>query len=299
MDAIVTAKWLMERMERGGEGGRPVTVVDCRFQLGDPEAGRRAYEEKHIAGAYYADLERDLSAPKRPDGAGGRHPLPEPEELAAFFSRIGIGPGVDVVAYDDQGGSMASRLWWLLRWMGHDGGAYVLEGGFAGWQAAGGAVSSEEPPAAAGVAFVPRVRGELAASQADVRARLGQPGVVLVDSREAPRYRGEAEPIDPVAGHIPGAVNRFWKDALDEAGRWRPAAEQRARFADAVAKAAAEAGLAEGEEPEIIVYCGSGVTACPNVLALEGAGFRRVKLYAGSWSDWISYKGNPVATGEE
>jgi thiosulfate/3-mercaptopyruvate sulfurtransferase len=284
MKAIVTAAWLRERLDAGAEN---LAVADCRFLLSDTEAGEKAYREGHIPGAYYADLERDLSAPKQPDVRGGRHPLPNPDELAAVFGRLGIDRRTTVVAYDDQGGAMASRLWWLLRWMGHDGEAYVLEGGFTGWKAAGYPVSADIPAAAEGAVYEPNLQEQLVLGQAEVRERLGKPGVVLVDSREAPRYRGESEPIDPVAGHIPGAVNRFWKDALDETGNWRNAEGQKERFADLSA------------DDEIIVYCGSGVTACPNVLALESAGFRNVKLYAGSWSDWISCEGNPIATGEE
>lgn len=276
------ADWVLEHL---GEAG--TVIVDARYALNDSEAGRRAYAEAHIPGAYYLDLSRDLSGPKRPNGEGGRHPLPEPAALAAVLGRIGIGSNTSVIAYDNQGGAMASRLRWLLQWLGHDGQVYLLEGGFAGWQAAGHPVSTEVPAPAEGVTFTPAVRDELLASREDVKARMGKPGIVLIDSREGARYRGEVEPLDPAAGHIPGAINRFWNEGKRADGTWKSPEEQAARFA----------GLSQDDE--IIVYCGSGVTATPNVFALQEAGFRNVKLYAGSWSDWSSDEGNPVATGEE
>ncbi|GGG25422.1 sulfurtransferase [Paenibacillus abyssi] len=283
MKGLVSAAWLKDNL-----ASSRVVIVDCRFLLNDPDAGEQAYREGHIPGAYYLDLERDLSAPKQPDVRGGRHPLPDVDLIATVFSRIGIISGDHVVAYDDQGGAMAARLWWLLRWTGHDGEISILDRGFAGWKEAGYPVSSEIPsPSATADPYVPRIQDGMVVTQAEVRQRLHRPGSVLVDSREAPRYRGESEPIDPVAGHIPGAVNRFWKDGLTEQGRYKSAEQQRERFADL------------SPDDEIIVYCGSGVTACPNVLALEAAGFRNVKLYAGSWSDWISYEGNPIKTGDE
>ena len=276
------AAWVLERL---GEEG--TVIVDARYALNDTEAGRRAYAEAHIPGAYYLDLSRDLSGPKRPNGEGGRHPLPEPEALAAVLGRIGIGSNTTVIAYDDQGGAMASRLRWLLQWLGHDGQVYLLEGGFAGWQAAGHPISTEVPAPAEGVTFTPVSRNEMLVSQEDVKARMGKAGTVLIDSREAPRYRGEVEPLDPKAGHIPGAINRFWNEGKRADCTWKSPEEQAERFA----------GLSKDDE--IIVYCGSGVTATPNVFALQEAGFRNVKLYAGSWSDWSSDEGNPVAVGEE
>lgn len=281
MELFVTPEWLAERL-----GDASLRVVDCRFLLMDPAAGAKAYEAAHIDGAVYLDLERDLSAEIREDRAGGRHPLPEPAALAAALGRAGIGRDTAVVAYDDQGGAMAARLVWLLRWLGHEGGAAIVDGGFAAWEAAGYPVGTAAPAVAPAV-YEPRLRPELAVDAAGVRRRLGQPGVVLVDSREAPRYRGESEAIDPKAGHIPGAVNRFWRDGFGADGLWLSAGEQRDRFSDL------------SPDDEIIVYCGSGVTACPNVFALEAAGFRNVKLYAGSWSDWVSDEKNPIATGEE
>lgn len=189
------------------------------------------------------------------------------------------------MAYDDQGGAMASRLWWLLQFLGHTQ-VYILDQGYSAWKSAGNLVT-ELIPAAVPRTFSPKVQRSLLASHDEVQDKLGKPGIVLVDSREAKRYLGIEEAIDPVAGHIPGAKNYFWKEILDERGAWRSPEEQETHFRDLQAA------------DEIIVYCGSGVTACPNVIALKEAGFTNVKLYSGSWSDWVSYKDNPVATGEE
>jgi thiosulfate/3-mercaptopyruvate sulfurtransferase len=278
MRYIVEPAWLYERLNDPN-----IVIADCRFVLGQPDTGRQGYEAGHIPGAVYADLERDLSGPIGPHG--GRHPLPEPEKMAAAFGRMGIDGTKTVVAYDEQGGAMASRLWWMLRYAGHDN-VHVLDGGFGAWKAAGYPTSTE-PAQVRETTFELALQPDMLLTVEDVRARLGQSSTKLVDSREPRRYLGLEEPIDPVAGHIPGAVNRFWKDALDESGRWKPAEDQRERFAG------------WDRDEEIVVYCGSGVTACPNVLALTEAGFRNVKLYGGSWSDWISYKDNPIVTGEE
>jgi thiosulfate/3-mercaptopyruvate sulfurtransferase len=218
---------------------------------------------------------------------GGRHPLPDAAELAARFGKAGIGNESRVVAYDDQGGAMASRLWWLLRYLGHTN-VFVMDGGFSAWQKAGCPVSPEQKVIIPS-SFVATVQHNMLVEVDEVRESLGTEGIVLIDSREAPRYRGEVEPIDRVAGHIPGAKNLFWADGRRADGTWKDADEQRQRFE----------GSGLSQDDEIVVYCGSGVTATPNVLALQEAGFTRVKLYAGSWSDWISYSGNPIATGEE
>ncbi|MFD2614529.1 sulfurtransferase [Paenibacillus gansuensis] len=278
MNAIIPQAWLQERLQQPG-----IVIVDCRFQLGKPESGHTEYQESHIPGAVYLDLEKDLSAPVGEHG--GRHPLPDIVDLSVTFSRAGIGNESIVVAYDDQGGAMASRLWWLLTYLGHEK-VYVLDEGFTAWKQAGLPVTEEQTEVVP-ARFIATVQHSMLAEVYDVRDTLGTDRAVLIDSREAARYRGEVEPIDRVAGHIPGAVNRFWKDALDARGAWKPAVEQAARF-DGIP-----------QDAEIIVYCGSGVTATPNVLALREAGFTSVKLYAGSWSDWISYEGNPVAVGEE
>jgi len=279
MRNIVSMKWLLARLYEENQ-----VIVDCRFQLGKPDAGREAYEAGHIPGAIYLDLERDLSAPVGEHG--GRHPLPDVGELASKLGAAGIDDSVRVVAYDDQGGAMASRLWWLLRYMGHENVA-VMDQGYTAWKEAEFSVSDAAPAVRVPKPFAPRLQAGMLADVEEVRRAVEDDSAVLIDSREEPRYRGEVEPIDRVAGHIPGARNRFWKDALGANGQWKSGEEQRARFADL------------REDDPVIVYCGSGVTACPNVLVLEEAGFRNVRLYAGSWSDWISYPSNPIATGDE
>ncbi|MFC5529967.1 sulfurtransferase [Cohnella yongneupensis] len=280
MQNVVPMKWLFARLYEPD-----IVIVDCRFQLGKPDAGREAYEESHIPGAVYLDLEKDLSAPI--EEHGGRHPLPDIAELTATLSRAGIGNATRVVAYDDQGGAMASRLWWLLKYLGQEQ-VFVMDEGFSAWKAAGLLVNAEQKvliPAPFLASVQHNMLVEVEEVQEIVAAADGS--VVLIDSREAPRYRGEVEPIDKVAGHIPGAINRFWKDALGENGGWKDAEGQAARFADLP------------RDKSLVVYCGSGVTATPNVLALQEAGFSKVKLYAGSWSDWISYVDNPIAIGDE
>ena len=278
MKHVVSLKWLLARLYEPD-----LVIVDCRFAMGQPDAGRAAYEEAHIPGAVYLDLERDLSDPVGEHG--GRHPLPDAAELAGRLSRVGIGNDTRVVAYDDQGGAMASRLWWLLRYLGHEN-VFVLDEGFSAWKREGFPVNAEQKvliPAT----FLATVQHNMLVEMDEVREALGDDGIVLVDSREAPRFRGEAEPLDKKAGHIPGARNKFWKGALDEQGRFKSAEALAEHFADLP------------RDRELVVYCGSGVTATPNVLALSEAGFENVKLYAGSWSDWISYDENPIAKGEE
>ncbi len=279
MKNIVSMKWLLARLYESD-----LVIVDCRFQLGSPDAGRQAYEESCIPGAVYFDLEKDLSAPVGEHG--GRHPLPDIGELAAKLGKASIDETVRVVAYDDQGGMNASRFWWLLRYMGHEK-VYVMDQGFTAWKQAGYPVTSAAPPIRVPKKFAPRLQESMLADVEDVRQAVREGSDVLIDSREAPRYRGEVEPMDKKAGHIPTAKNRFWKEGQGTDGQWKNADEQRTRFADLQ------------EDDRVIVYCGSGVTACPNVLALEEAGFKNVRLYAGSWSDWISYADNPIATGED
>ena len=267
--------------------GRAV-LLDCRFDLSEPHAGRRAYAEGHIPGARYADLNRDLSSPVT--SASGRHPLPEPEVLAGFFAAAGIGGQTQVVAYDDANGSLAARAWWLCRWLGHDPVA-VLDGGFKAWVAAGGAVEFGEPPPARGGAkppFTVRLRPDIVLTAADVLRALEDPRRLLVDARAAERFAGTVEPLDPVAGHVPGAVNHPFAANLTQDGRFLPAGELRRRWLDRL----------RGTEPsDAILMCGSGVTACHNLLAMTSAGLPGGKLYAGSWSEWIRNSERPVARG--
>ncbi len=255
-----------------------VRIADCRWYLGEPERGREAYATAHLPGAVYVDLERDLSAQAGP----GRHPLPEPAEFAARMSALGIGSEHTVVAYDDRSGAVAARLWWMLRRVGHRE-ALVLDGGLAAWQAASLPLTADvpnHPPATL------RVTGawDGTLSRDEVRARLGS--LVLLDARAPARYRGDEEPIDPVAGHIPTATNVQYEGNLDDDGRFLDPAALAARY---------QAAGAGGDGP-VVVYCGSGVTACHDILALEVAGFGDALLYPGSWSDW-STAGFPVATG--
>ncbi|MFO1371597.1 MAG: sulfurtransferase [Candidatus Competibacteraceae bacterium] len=260
-------------------------VVDCRFNMADMDAGRRAYRESHIPGARYAHLDADLSSPITP--STGRHPLPEPLQLARKLGDWGIGDHTQVIAYDDMGGMLAAaRLWWLLRWLGHTACA-VLNGGFPAWQRAGLPLTAAFPkvyPAP----FQARRDDRLWLSSAQVLAMPAEE--LLLDARGAARYRGEMEPIDPVAGHIPKAVNLPTESNLTSDGYFLPLPELRARFT-AVLKA---------QPPATVVHsCGSGVTACHNLLAMEAAGLSGSRLYAGSWSEWIRDPNRPIATGAD
>lgn len=249
-------------------------IVDCRFSLADPQWGFQQYLAGHLPGAYYLDLNQDLSSPVQKHG--GRHPLPDVDRLAEKLESLGIRWGESwVVVYDDARSAFAARLWWLLRYLGHDR-TLVLDGGWLGWQQADYPVSVAIPEGRKG-AFTPQVRADFQVDISTVKSRKDLPEVVLVDSREGERYRGEKEPIDPIAGHIPGAVNYPWQEATNPQGFFHPPSQQRDRWKDL------------NSASEMIVYCGSGVTACVNLLSLELAGISTAKLYPGSWSDWCSY----------
>ncbi|GAB4347511.1 MAG: sulfurtransferase [Gammaproteobacteria bacterium] len=257
-------------------------VLDCRFDLADKSAGERRYREGHIPGARFADLERDLSDPVTP--ASGRHPLPQADALAKRFGAWGIDDRVQVVVYDDAGGGMAVRCWWSLRWLGHRAVA-LLDGGLQAWSQQGYPLS-REIPAPAPRNFVARAC-EKPVSTEEI---LNDPTLLLLDARTAVRYRGEEEPIDPVAGHIPGAVSAPFDANLDAEGRFRSPEALRARFL----------ALLNGRDPRTVVhYCGSGVTACHNLLAMEHAGLSGSRLYPGFWSEWIRDPGRSIALGEE
>ena len=259
-------------------------IVDCRFKLGDDGWGKREYLARHIPGAVYADLEHDLSG--RKTGRNGRHPLPEPQVLTGTFSRLGIAHGTQVVAYDQDSGMFASRLWWLLRWLGHDAVA-VLDGGFVKWIGAAGPVSAgdehRDPRTFRGT-----LGGNAIVGADDIAARLRQPGWRLLDARAPERYRGDVEPLDKVAGHIPGAANHCFQGNLDEHGMFHSPEELRAQFSAAI-----------GDVPpdQVVCYCGSGVTACHNLLALEHAGLHGARLYPGSWSEWSSDPSRAIEKG--
>ncbi|MDY0406977.1 sulfurtransferase [Virgibacillus sp. 179-BFC.A HS] len=256
-------------------------IVDVRFDLQDAQAGK-AYIQAHIPGAVYLDLNQDLSSKKQKHG--GSHPLPDMELLAAKLGNIGIGPDTTVVIYDADNDMFAPRLWWLLHHLGHEK-AYVLDGGFKRWVDEGNPTTAEIPrsqpktfrlnPKHSDTVDINQVKEKLAGNEA-----------ILIDSRAKDRYLGKTEPLYKKAGHIPGAKNYFWKNVLDDSGKWKTIEALQDHFKDLP------------KDKEIIVSCGSGVSACPNILALKTAGFSNVKLYPGSFSDWISYDDNPVAKGE-
>jgi thiosulfate/3-mercaptopyruvate sulfurtransferase len=259
-------------------------IIDCRYKLDDESWGERAHAAAHIPGAMYAALGRDLAAPG--NGTNGRHPLPDPHALAQTVSRLGVASGVQAVAYDQENGMYASRLWWLLRWLGHDAVA-VLDGGFAKWKAEGRATTSgverREPRQ-----FHGSPRADMSVDVDQVASLIGTSAWRLLDARAPERYRGETEPIDRTPGHIPGAANHFFQWNLDERGLFRTPEQLRARVRESLGDISAE---------RVVCYCGSGVTACHNLLALEHAGLKGAKLYAGSWSEWSSDPSRPVEKG--
>jgi thiosulfate/3-mercaptopyruvate sulfurtransferase len=260
-------------------------IVDCRFVLTDPDAGRRRYEAGHIPGARYAHLEEDLSSPVTP--ASGRHPLPLPEVLAEKLGRWGIDKTRQVVVYDDSFGAIAARLWWLLRWLGHEACA-LLDGGFPKWQREGRPVR-RDLPSVVPTRFHPAVNDAMWVDAEEVAALLAAPGTLLVDARAEERFRGEIEPLDKVAGHIPGAINMPYEDNLDFSGEFLSDEALREHYL----------AMLHGVPPQKVVQmCGSGVTACHNILAMEHAGLAGAKLYAGSWSEWITDPRRPVVKGE-
>ena len=268
--------------------GAPLLVVDCSFDLMDPAKADALFAEMHIAGATQAHLDRDLSA-KDPANAvnGGRHPLPKRELFAQTARGLGINKATQVVVYDRNGVNYCGRLWWMLKWAGHDAVA-VLDGGLQAWTAAGGA--TESGPAQ------PQLEGDFQLGEPlrrlvltdDVVAGLGRPTQTLIDARGAPRYRGDTEPLDPVAGHIPGALNRPFSDNLGADGHFKPAAQLKQEF---------DALLAGRDVAGVVHHCGSGVSAVPNILAMELAGYAPVGLYAGSWSEWSRRPDLPAARG--
>ncbi|MFC8057116.1 sulfurtransferase [Bacillus cereus] len=276
---IVTVEWLREHIE-----DENVRIIDCRFDLANPNWGREKYEEEHILHALYFDLNLDLSSPVAEHG--GRHPLPNIEEFADKLSQAGIDEHTTVIAYDSQAGANASRLWWLLNYVGHEK-VYILDGGFPAWKE-NGLPTTTEIPVAKRKAFKVNVQDYMLVTMETVRENIhAGANVTLIDSREPKRYAGVEELVDPKVGHIPTAVNYFWKDGIVQSGQFKNEAGQQERFQNL------------SKDKETIVYCGSGVTACPNILALKLAGFQNVKLYAGSWSDWISYPENQIAKEED
>ena len=280
MKFSVNKEWLIDQLEN-----EQVKIVDCRFALGNSDEGKSLYQESHIPGAFYFDLEKQLSSPVSKHG--GRHPLPDMDQLRLEIEKVGIDNAKIVVAYDGGEGQFASRFWWLLTYMGHEN-VFVLNEGFKGWKEAGYPTTKEVPnfdPAS----FKVDLQEEMLASYEEVKDVVSsnkKNSPILIDSRDESRYLGEVEPIDRVPGHIPGAIHKFWAEGF-ELGSFKTGEEQKKRFTEI------------DENEPVIVYCGSGVTATPNYMALKMAGYNNVKLYAGSYSDWVSYVDNPVAKGKE
>ena len=264
--------------------GNKVVMIDMSFDLADPAAGERSWREAHLPSSLYLHLDRDLCGAKT--GRNGRHPLPTRAAFALTLGRRGITPGTQVVALDRQGGIYAARLWWMLRWMGHSAVA-VLDGGVAAWVASGGALVAEVDPPVAAPPYPDRPALGATMDADTLAMRLGR--ARLIDARAGERFRGEVEPLDAAAGHIPGALNRFFKDNLDaSSGRFKSASQLRAEFAPLLGAASVA---------EVVHQCGSGVTACHNLLAMEHAGLSGSVLYPGSWSEWASNPVRPVARG--
>ena len=264
-------------------------VFDCSFELGKPLNGDQQYWQSHIAGAVRADLDQHLSAAKGATDAasGGRHRLPSREAFAAWLGSIGFHNQMQAVVYDRQGVNYCGRLWWMLKWVGHENAA-VLDGGMQAWLASDGAVEGGVAVPRAAVKFNLTEAKAALRTVAEVATELGRSGQSLMDARGAPRFRGEVEPLDPVAGHIPGALNRPFGQNFDADGRFKPALQLRAEF---------DALLGQRDPASVVHHCGSGVSAVPNIIAMEVAGLGRSTLYAGSWSEWCSDPRRPVAQG--
>lgn len=279
---LISPQQLAERQEPAG-----LVILDCRFALEDPDYGRCSYAEGHIEGAQYADLERHLSGPVI-KGVTGRHPLPAANTFAKQLRAWGVSADTDVVLYDDGPGAYAARAWWLLAWLGKRDGVFILDGGLKAWHAAGFPLSLDAPVVERGT-FAGTPDNRLLLDAEHLQKRLGQPGLTLIDARAQPRFRGEVEPIDPIAGHIPGAQCAAFNENLGSDGRFLPAEQLKQRFAAQL----------QGRSPqELVAYCGSGVTACHNLFALSLAGYPLGKLYAGSWSEWITDPARAIATGD-
>lgn len=289
----------VEQLAQLQASGKPLMVFDCSFDLMNPPAGHEQYLQAHIPDAVFADLDKDLSAAHGVPGengqvatsaqaaSGGRHPLPSRERFAVWLSSIGFANDMQAVVYDRNGCNYCGRLWWMLRWAGHDAVA-VLDGGLPAWQASGQTVNSGEEPCRFQANFELGQPLETLKTVAQVESDLGQPSQTLIDARAPARYRGEVEPLDPVAGHIPGALNRPFSSNIAADGRFKPAALLKAEFDEL---------LADRDPATVVHQCGSGVSATPNVLAMRIAGFAPTALFAGSWSEWCSQPGRPAEQG--
>lgn len=279
---LISAPHLQQRLEQEN-----LLLLDCRFALEDPTYGRRSYLDGHIPGAHFLDLEQDLSAPVI-KGVTGRHPLPDPSSLVERLRSCGLHADSQVVLYDDGPGAFAARAWWLLLWLGKRDGLYLLDGGLKAWREAGQELTIAPPENAPGD-FAAQPDSDLLLSAEQLALRLGSPDLTLLDARALPRFRGEVEPLDPVAGHIPGAQCAAFTDNLGADGKFLPTRALRERF-----------DTLRGERPleNLVAYCGSGVTACHNLFAMSLAGYPLAPLYAGSWSEWITDASHPIATGD-
>ncbi|QHE75640.1 sulfurtransferase [Hydrogenophaga sp. PBL-H3] len=281
---LISASELQQLMS----SGTPLRVFDCSFELMKPDAGATQFADEHIAGSVYVHLDQHLSDKTGTDRAsGGRHPLPSRETFARRMAALGLSDGVQVVVLDRQGANYCGRLWWMLKWCGHEAVA-VLDGGLAAWKAAGGAVVGGPSPQPEPGHFTLKPTAAATASTSAIMQSLGRPAQTLIDARAAARFRGEVEPLDPVAGHIPGALNRPFAENIGPDGLFKPAAQLRAEFEHLLA----------GRDPASVVHhCGSGVSAIPNLLAMEIAGLGRTALYPGSWSEWCNTPDAPCAAG--
>ncbi|MGW8248683.1 MAG: sulfurtransferase [Acidiferrobacterales bacterium] len=282
----MSIKTLVSTEELNKHLGDPDWIIfDCRFTLTDPEAGRTAYDQNHIPGARYAHLDDDLAAPV---GANtGRHPLPDPQLLIDKLGKWGVDRSKQVVVYDDTFGAMAVRMWWLLKWLGHENVA-LLDGVLPKWIREKRPLTADLPDIVP-TTFTAQINEAMWVSAEDLQLALERGEVVLLDARAEERYSGEVEPLDKVAGHVPGAINLPWEDNLDLGGNLLPAEELRELYQEKIGEKSAS---------QVVNMCGSGVTACHNILAMEHAGLIGTRLYAGSWSEWITDSSRPVATGE-
>ncbi|WP_442681302.1 sulfurtransferase [Sphingomonas sp. ASY06-1R] len=281
--SLIDADALAGLIEKEG-----VLIFDCRFDLTEVDAGKAAYLEGHIPGAVYVDLERDLSG--RSDGHNGRHPLPDRAAFAARMAALGVSEGLQVVGYDTSGGFYASRLWWMLRWLGHRDVA-ILDGGLAAWTEAGLPLMAGDVPARPAEPLAPAPEPAMAAVDvAGIEANLDEGALLVLDARTPERFAGAPHPLDVASGHIPGAANRFYQRNLDANGRFKSPDELKREFA---------AVLADTAPDQVVHQCGSGVTATHNLLAMEIAGLTGSKLYPGSWSEWTSDPARPIASGSD
>ncbi|MEO1655695.1 MAG: sulfurtransferase [Bacteroidota bacterium] len=280
-DTLIDVKDLIHILDKEN-----LCIIDTRFYLINPEQGKSEYLESHLPGAYYAHLDDDLSGKISPQS--GRHPLPEPQDLAALFSNWGIGPDTQVVIYDQNKGAIAARLWFLFNWMGHEKVA-VLNGGWTAWMEHKGAISSELPKKKYS-SFAMKLNNDLWVDSAFMEQHLQDPTFKYLDARINPRYLGEIEPIDPVAGHIPGAISLPFEQHSDEQGKFLSEEELRASFKEALGETSAE---------NVVCYCGSGITACHHLISFKKAGLGKLKLYPGSWSEWIRDPNRPIEGGDK